>query len=417
MTKSDLSTGSTLSAIFLVAGTCIGGGMLALPVATGVNGFFPSVALMLFCWAAMTSSALLLLEVSLWMEDGVHFITMTSRLLGPLGKGLSWILYLFIAYASIIAYTAAGGMHISDALQGITGIFLSKGWSCLIFILLFGILIDFGARIVGKINGVLFCAMIISFFLLIFSGVTEVKAEYLLQRNWSGSFIAIPILLTAFSHQTMVPSLTHYLRRNPSSMRWAVVGGTTIALTGYVVWLWFVMGVVPIEGEYGLANALAKGDPATFYIRESVSAVWIGVVAEYFAFFAIVTSFLGMVLGLFDFLSDGLKIEKKGAGKLVLAAIIIAPTLFFSVFFERIFLLAIDTTGGVGDTLLNGIIPILMVWVGRYYLKYSSQIRLPGGRLALTVLFLFFLISFLIECSIHLGIAPSFYDVTEQHVL
>ena len=41
--------GSVLSAMFLVAGTCIGGGMLALPVATGVSGFIPSIAIMHFC--------------------------------------------------------------------------------------------------------------------------------------------------------------------------------------------------------------------------------------------------------------------------------------------------------------------------------------------------------------------------------
>lgn len=73
---------SILSAMFLVAGTCIGGGMLALPVATGVSGFFPSIAIMLVCWLAMTITALLLIEVSLWMEEGVHLISMTSRILG-----------------------------------------------------------------------------------------------------------------------------------------------------------------------------------------------------------------------------------------------------------------------------------------------------------------------------------------------
>ncbi|MFN4174810.1 MAG: aromatic amino acid transport family protein, partial [Parachlamydiaceae bacterium] len=82
-----------LSAIFLVAGTCIGGGMLALPVATGLAGFFPSLVVMILSWLMMTLTALLLLEVSLWMEEGVHVITMSSRLLGPFGKAVSWVLY------------------------------------------------------------------------------------------------------------------------------------------------------------------------------------------------------------------------------------------------------------------------------------------------------------------------------------
>src|SRR5688572_9900927 len=101
--------GSVLSATLLVGGTCIGGGMLALPIATGEVGFFPSLLMMLVGWAFMTTTALFLAEVNLWMEPGVHVITMASRLLGPLGKAVAWILYLFIGYASLVAYTAGGG--------------------------------------------------------------------------------------------------------------------------------------------------------------------------------------------------------------------------------------------------------------------------------------------------------------------
>src|SRR5689334_9836734 len=96
------SIATVISAIFLVAGTCIGGGMLALPIATGISGFYPSLAVMLVCWLAMAASALLLLEVNLWMEEGAHIITMSSRLLGPVGKAVSWVLYLFICYASLV---------------------------------------------------------------------------------------------------------------------------------------------------------------------------------------------------------------------------------------------------------------------------------------------------------------------------
>lgn len=96
----EVKKGSVISAMFLVGGTCIGGGMLALPVATGVSGFLPSLVIMIACWAAMTIAALLLIEVSLWMEEGVHLISMTSRILGVPGKILSWILYLFICYAA-----------------------------------------------------------------------------------------------------------------------------------------------------------------------------------------------------------------------------------------------------------------------------------------------------------------------------
>ena len=70
---------SILSVVCLVAGTCIGGGMLALPVATGVSGFVPAIVVMLIAWVTMTLSGLFLLEVSLWMNEGAHVISMAKR--------------------------------------------------------------------------------------------------------------------------------------------------------------------------------------------------------------------------------------------------------------------------------------------------------------------------------------------------
>lgn len=133
----SVQRGRLISAVFLVAGTCIGGGMLALPVATGISGFLPSTFIMTLCWLAMTASALLLLEVNLWMKEGAHVITMASTILGPIGKIISWCVYLFISYASIIAYTAAGGSLVIHGAGHLFDLNISKEWGC--FFLLFSL--------------------------------------------------------------------------------------------------------------------------------------------------------------------------------------------------------------------------------------------------------------------------------------
>ena len=391
MEKNNSQSGSLLSAVFLVAGTCIGGGMLALPVATGTNGFFPSLAMMIICWLAMTLSALFLVEVNLWMEEGAHVISMASRFLGKWGKAISWVLYLFICYASIVAYTAGGGSQIVHALDHWAGLTVTKTIGCVIFILLFGVLVDFGAQVVGRINAILFIAMIVAYIGIVVIGVTEVKSELLFYRRWSGSMMAIPLLLTSFSFQTMVPSLTPYLKRHPAALRIAIIAGTTTALVIYIVWQWLVLGIVPVDGPSGLQAALQQGEPATKFLRETVLNSWIATFAEYFAFFALVTSYLGITLGLYDFLADGLKIKKQGLGKLALGILIVIPTLFFALFFERAFLIGLDASGGFGDSILNGLIPVSMVWIGRYRDQMVGSFRVPGGKPLLIAVFLFFL--------------------------
>jgi tyrosine-specific transport protein len=414
----EVRKGSILSALFLVAGTCIGGGMLALPVATGVSGFLPSIAIMLLCWLAMTISALLLVEVSLWMEEGVHLISMTSRILGVPGRVVSWFLYLFICYASLIAYTAGGGFQIADAIKNYFDVPLLKEYGAVIFILIFGGVIYLGSQIVGRVNAILFTAMVVAYFALVGVGIDEVKGDLLLHREWRGSLMAVPLLLTAFSFQTMVPSLTPYLKSNIKALRWAVIGGTTLSLIIYAIWQGLILGIVPVEGSNGLAEALARGEPATQFLKEHVEGPWIAKIAEFFAFFAIVTSFLGIALGLFDFLADGLKIKKVGIGKVILGILIVVPTIICATYFERVFLVALEISGGFGDSILNGLIPVLMVWIGRYHLKLGndSHFRVPGGKVLLACVFVFFLCTLALEIRMQTSSDAEIYEPFEVPV-
>ncbi|KAF3361750.1 putative aromatic amino acid-specific transport protein [Chlamydiales bacterium STE3] len=405
------SKGTVLSAAFLVGGTCIGGGMLALPVATGLSGFIPSIVMMGLCWLAMTITSLLFIEISLWMEEGVHVISMSSRILGPLGKAIAWILYLFICYASLVAYTAGGGIQIASSIEALFGFTLSKGWSCALFVFIFGSILYGGHLVVGRINSLLFIAMIGAYIALVGVGIGEIKPAFLTYSNWRTALLAVPLLLTSFSCQTMVPSLTPLLKRNARALRFAIIAGTTIAFIVYFIWQWLILGIVPVEGDNGLIVALLRGEPATQFLGSHVNGYWLASIAEYFAFFAIITSFLGIGLGLFDFLSDGLKIREKGVGNLSLAILVIVPTLFFAIYFERAFLIALETSGGYGDTILNGIMPALMVWIGRYKLSYEGEFKVPGGKPLLTLVVVFFSAVLVYEVLSQFDLMPSIFNI------
>lgn len=389
--------GSILGSTMLVAGTCIGGGMLALPVVTGVSGFFPSLCLMVIGWAFMTTTALLLAEANLWMEEGAHVITLASRLLGPIGKAIAWILYLFIGYASLVAYAAGGGELFASGMLRFFDISIPETWAIVLFVLVFGLIIYLGNVIVGRVNTILMLGLIGSYILLISSGISHIKWNYLLRSSWGNTVIAVPMLLTIFSFQTIVPSLTIYLKQDGKALRLSIIIGTTLALIVFALWQWLVLGTVLLDGDQGLAAALASGKPATEFLGVSIGKKWIGAIADFFAFFALVTSFLGIALGLFDFLSDGLQIEEKKWGKVALGLLVAVPTLIFALSMERVFLRALDTSGGIGDAILNGLFPALMVWVGRYRMGMISESRVPGGKLLLIFVMIYALFVFSIE--------------------
>jgi tyrosine-specific transport protein len=173
-----------------------------------------------------------------------------------------------------------------------------------------------------------------------------------------------------------------------------LIGGTLLTALFYLVWEVIVLGTVPSES---LAIAMEQGEPATAYYTASVSSPTAAWIAQFFAFFALVTSFLGMGLGLTDFLSDSLKISKKGWGFIILGLLVIVPTAFFAGYLERVFARALDATGAYGDTILNGMIPVMMVWVLRYRRNQHSSYQLWGGRTTLAVVFAFFFVVLAID--------------------
>lgn len=380
-----------VNALFLVAGTCIGGGMLALPISSSATGFWPAVSLMFLSCIFMTITGLLYLEATLWMKEDSHVISLSKALLNKFGQAVCWAVYLFIGYASLAAYTSGGGKEISFVLTELLAIPFSTMMGSLAFFLVFGGIIYMGYKIVERVNTLLFIAMIVAYIFMIGMAPSEINSFFLERQDWGlkNLFFIMPIMLTTFSFPGIVPTIVPYLERDVRSVRYAIIGGTSLTFLVYFVWLMIIFGTVPLEGPHGLNEAFLCDTPATECLHYAIQNPWFSYIAQFFAFFALTTSFLGIALALFDFLSDGLKISKKGTGKLALISLIGIPTLFFGIYFERAFITALELSGGIGDSLISGLIPALMVWNGRYKLHKQGQYRLIGGKAMLVFVGIF----------------------------
>ncbi len=381
--------GSVVGGALLVAGTAIGGGMLALPILTAQGGFLPAIFLYFLCWIFMASTGLLFVETCLWNEKEVNIISMAESTLGKWGKGLAWVLYLFLFYSLTVAYVAGGGNLMNDLLE-----LFSKAprWvGPLVFVLLFAPFVFISARAVAKINVIFVGGLVLTFLLFVVMGARHVRFDFLTRHNLKLAFIALPLAFTAFGFQGIVPTLTNYLNRDPKKISKAIWWGSGIAFGIYVIWEWLILGIAPLEGTQGLLEAKKQGQTAVYPLKNILSLPWLFVVGEFFAFFAIVTSFWGVTLGLLDFLADGLKIVKNKRGRLFLCLLIFIPPLAFALSNPCVFLNALTYAGGLGAALLLGLLPVLMVWFGRYYHWYKGPYAYKGGKLVLLLLGAFIL--------------------------
>lgn len=377
--------GSIVKGTLLVAGTSIGGGMLALPILTGLAGFMPSILVYVLCWLFMACTGLLFLEICFWMHDDANIVSMAERTLGQPGKWAGWVLYLFLFYCLSLAYIVGCG----DLVMELFDESIPEWVGSISFVILFAPLVYAGAHFAGRINVILMIGLAVTYLIFVWLGYRHITPELLLTKDWSHFTMAFPIAFTAFAYQGIIPTLVTYMHRDVARIRLAILIGTFIPLVVYVIWQGLILGIVPVHAPGGLLDALKKGDNAVLPLKNFLNSPNVYIVGQFFAFFALVTSFIGVTLGLLDFLADGLNIKKTPSGKLLLCALIFIPPLVFSYTYPGGFLMALDYAGGFGCALLLGLLPILMVWSGRYYLHLSSPYALSGGKPLLVVLALF----------------------------
>jgi len=392
------SHGHVIGGGLLIAGTTIGVGMLALPIATGPSGFLPSITIYIACWAFMLCTGLLLLEVCSWMPEDANFITMATRLLGKPGRIACWFLYLLLFELVMLSHITGGGQITSEILRGQMGI----GPSMIFYTILFSPIVYLGTRMVDRINVLMFSGVLISYFLFILVSAQHVDIEKLSYLNWGKAWLAIPILFTAFTYQIIIPTLVTYMKRDFKKVRKAIFFGTSIPICVYLIWQVLILGIVPLEGPNGLITSAANGDNAVMPLKHFVGSPYVIGIGRAFGFFTMTASYIALALAFLDFLADGLKIKKVGLGKVFLCLMIFIPPLIISIFNPNIFLHALGFAGGISCAILFGIYPPLMVWVGRYRKGYTTGQQIPGGKIFLSFLILLILIELGIELIPHL---------------
>jgi len=366
------SLGHVVGGTLLIAGTAIGVGMLALPVATGAGGFVPSAIVYLICWAFMLCTGLLLVEVSLWMPKDTGFISMADKIFGPIGRNVFWAFYLFLFVTVMIAHAVGGGAVLLD----ITGWNLPNWAAVVLYSSVLAPVIYLGTHSVDRLNMCLISGVVICYFAFLAVSFGHIQLNLLAYSNWSQAWLSLPILFTAFTYQVIIPTLMTYMERNVKKIRLAIILGSSIPLVIYLVWEFAILGIIPASG---LIEAGKQGQNAIGPLKQLVPQVF--KIGKFFAFFALTTSFIPLALSFFDFLADGLKWKKQGARRVILCSAVFGIPMIIAIAYPTIFLVALGYAGGISCAFLFGLMPPLLVWVGRYVKRYPHQHpQLPGGK-------------------------------------
>ena len=383
---------SVLGGTMIIAGTAIGAGMLALPMASAGMWFFWSVGLMLACWLVMLLSSQAILEVNLHYEPGASFHTMVSDTLGPVWSIVNGASVAFVLYILLYAYVSGGSSIMGVVVEASLGFTPPKFVAGLLFALFLTACVWWSAWIVDRFSVVMMGGMALAFIISMFGLLDDFKAQFLLDVGGQGPYAififgALSTYLTSFCFHASVPSLVKYFGPAPVKINKCLVYGTLIALVCYFTWILACDGILARESfksiiaEGGNVGNLIKAANAT------MSTAFLQRVLEAFSYLAVATSFLGAGLGLFDYMADVCKFDNSRMGRTKTCLVTFLPPILGGLQWPNGFLYAIGWAG-LAATVWSVIIPALMLKASRRKFA-SSSFTVAGGNATVYLLLAF----------------------------
>jgi tyrosine-specific transport protein len=374
------STGTFIGGILLIAGSCIGAGMLALPIMTGLSGFFPSLLMFIIAWGFMTVTGLLMVEVNSSFAQRVNIGSMAERAFGKTGRIISWVLYLFLFYSLLVAYISGSGSLSSTYFQTVFSWHVPKWVGAFFFTAIFGILAYQGTRTVDHWNRVFMFGKIFTYLGMIVLGMQYINPDLLLRTEPSLAFYSLPVLVIAFGYHNMIPTLMNYMNNDAKKVRQIILGGSLFALVVYIIWEIVVLGIVPADGDWGIINSIKQGRQASDAVAGILGISWVSNFAEALAFFALLSSFLAQTLALTHFLADAFKVKGEKHETIPLCLLALVPPLIFAFIYPNLFLNALNFAGGICAVILFGVLPASMAWKNRYIQNHQPSYQVFGGK-------------------------------------
>ena len=381
----SVKTPSLFGGAMIIAGTVIGAGMLANPTATSGVWFTGSLIVLLYTWFSMLSSGLMILEVNTHYPHGASFDTMVKDLLGQGWNVFNGLSVAFVLYLLTYAYIFVGGDLTAKGLGSTFGIKIPLTVGQLSFFLIFATCVWASARLVDRFTSILIGGMVLTFIWATGGLIAEAKLPVLFDTQapsgtpyWIYISAALPVCLASFGFHGNVSSLLKYFKGDAPKVAKSLWAGTLIALLIYVLWQIAIQGNLP-RNEF--APVIAADGQVSVLIETLSKFVQTGSMAailSFFSYMAIATSFLGVTLGLFDYIADIFKWDDGFAGRTKTAAVTFLPPLVSCLLFPTGFVTAIGYVGLVA-TVWTCSLPSLLLLRSRQKFGKGKNYTVYGG--------------------------------------
>ncbi|WP_373951430.1 amino acid permease [Vibrio pomeroyi] len=281
----------------IIAGTALGAGMLAIPMVLAQFGLLYGTLLMVLICFGTTYAALLLLEATIKAGGGLGLNSIARKTLGKQGQLLTNGLLYALLICLLMAYILGAGDLLSKLLSNF-GVDITATSSQITFTLLAGAVVASGTGVIDKLNRALFFVMLASLFATMAFLAPSMTQENLMQvtsHNHVDLIKTSAILFTSFGFMVVIPTLVSYNHEaTDKQLRNMVIVGSLIPLVCYLCWLFAVVGNLSEEQFRSFKNV------SDLMAAFEAQSPWVGNVLSTFTGLALLTSFFGVAMALFN---------------------------------------------------------------------------------------------------------------------
>ncbi len=355
----------------IIAGTALGAGMLAIPMVLAQFGLLYGTLLMVLICFGTTYAALLLLEATIKAGGGLGLNSIARKTLGKQGQLLTNGLLYALLTCLLMAYILGAGDLLSKLLSNF-GVELTATTSQVVFTLLAGAVVASGTGVIDKLNRALFFVMLASLFATMVFLAPSMTQENLMQVTSHDHVDLIKtsaILFTSFGFMVVIPTLVSYNHEaTDKQLRNMVIVGSLIPLVCYLCWLFAVVGNLSEEQFRSFKNV------SDLMAAFEAQSPWVGNVLSTFTGLALLTSFFGVAMSLFnqnkDMFNQNTAVTYCISFILPLAGSLLAADKFLQVL----------NYAGIILVFLAVFVPLVMVHKQRFMKVAEDRYSAEGGR-------------------------------------
>ena len=356
--------GKTIGSIFILAGTSLGAGMLALPIAIAKIGLLSGIFFMLLIWALMTLAAFMILEVTIKFGKPLTISKICNSVVGNSASITGDLSIIVLFYALLAAYISAGPGVCNQILEPLLSFEIPRYIITLIFTLTLAGMVQWCVKAVDYSNRFFFFIKLLAFtamILILFShfNTTNVSLNLAFSQNLATT---IPLIFISFGFHGSITAVIKYVGiKNIVSLRKILLVSSLIPLVVYLLFVISVLGVLP---QSDFAIILANGGDVEIFVERLSNKLVnsnISYVIQCFSCLAIITSFLGVSVGLLDFFNEKiLKLSKQRNTKRAFFITFLPPAII-ALLFPTIFIKALGF-GAIALSILAVILPSLCAY-------------------------------------------------------